>query len=74
MSLLGIDIGTSGCKAGAFSVEGKGLAMAYREYPTLHPATGWAAKKVIERLRTEIFQRYVCILLFVLAAFMKIFG
>jgi len=42
MSLLGIDIGTSGCKAGAFSVEGKRLALAYREYPTLHPAPGWA--------------------------------
>ena len=42
MSLLGIDIGTTGCKVGAFSVDGKRLALAYREYPTLHPAPGWA--------------------------------
>jgi xylulokinase len=42
MSLLGIDIGTSGCKAGAFSADGHCLAEAYREYPTLHPQPGWA--------------------------------
>jgi xylulokinase len=42
MSLLGIDIGTSGCKAGAFSADGRCLANAYREYPTLHPQPGWA--------------------------------
>lgn len=42
MSLLGIDIGTSGCKAGAFSTDGRCLAEAYREYPTLHPQPGWA--------------------------------
>jgi xylulokinase len=42
MSLLGIDIGTTQCKAAAFSVEGRCLATASREYPTLHPAPGWA--------------------------------
>lgn len=42
MSLLGIDIGTSGCKAGAFSADGRCLGMAYREYPTLHPQPGRA--------------------------------
>ncbi len=39
---MGIDIGTSGCKAGVFTEEGRPLAQAYREYPTLHPAPGWA--------------------------------
>lgn len=34
MSLLGIDVGTTGCKAAVFSTEGKCLAMAYREYGT----------------------------------------
>ncbi len=36
MSLLGIDIGTSGCKAAAFSYGGRQLSFAYREYPTLY--------------------------------------
>lgn len=42
MSLLGIDVGTTGCKAVAFSENGECLAQAYREYPTLHPRDGWA--------------------------------
>ncbi len=42
MSLLGIDIGTTGCKAAAFSESGNCLADAYREYPTLRPREGWA--------------------------------
>lgn len=42
MSLLGIDIGTTGCKAAAFCEDGACLASAYREYPTLHPQEGWA--------------------------------
>ncbi len=32
MSLLGIDIGTTGCKAVSFSTDGKQLARSYREY------------------------------------------
>jgi xylulokinase len=42
LSLLGIDVGTSGCKASAFSENGECLASAYREYVTLHPHDGWA--------------------------------
>ena len=42
MSLLGVDVGTTGCKAAAFSERGLCLASAYREYPTLHPGDGWA--------------------------------
>lgn len=42
MSLLGVDVGTTGCKAAAFSECGLCLASAYREYPTLHPRGGWA--------------------------------
>ena len=37
MSLLGIDVGTTGVKAAAFSEGGNGLAEAYREYPTFQP-------------------------------------
>jgi xylulokinase len=42
MSLLGIDVGTTGCKALAFDAEGRRLAFAYREYATLHPGPGQA--------------------------------
>jgi len=42
MSLLGIDVGTTGCKAGVIDAEGRLLALAYREYETLHPQPGWA--------------------------------
>ncbi len=42
MSLLGLDIGTTGCKALAFDAEGRRLASAYREYPTAHPHPGWS--------------------------------
>jgi len=41
MSLLGIDLGITGCKAIAFSEDGKMLARAYREYPLLYPKSGW---------------------------------
>jgi xylulokinase len=41
MSLLGIDLGTTGCKAVAFDEGGKILASAYREYPLHFPETGW---------------------------------
>lgn len=42
MSYLGLDIGTTGCKAAVFSAEGRLLALAYREYPLLAPEPGWA--------------------------------
>jgi xylulokinase len=37
MSLLGIDIGTSGCKAAAYGHDGRPVAAAAREYPTFYP-------------------------------------
>jgi len=40
MSLLGIDVGTTGCKAAAFSVEGRCLASAYREYAAVPRTDG----------------------------------
>jgi xylulokinase len=42
MSFLGIDVGTTGCKAGVVAEDGRLLALAYREYETLHPQPGWA--------------------------------
>ena len=42
MSVLGIDVGTSGCKAAAFSTDGTCLGTAAHEYATLHRQPGWA--------------------------------
>ena len=42
MSYLGIDVGTSGCKAGRFDARGSLLALAYRGYPLITPQIGWA--------------------------------
>jgi len=41
MSLLGIDVGTTGCKAIAFNEKGQPLSQAYREYPLCHPQPGF---------------------------------
>lgn len=41
MSVLGIDIGTTGCKAVAFNLDGAQIARAYREYPLHSPRPGW---------------------------------
>jgi xylulokinase len=48
MSLLGIDIGTAGCKAAAFSEGGKPLSLAYEEYDIRRPAPGRAELEVGE--------------------------
>lgn len=42
MSLLGIDIGTSGSKAAAFTADGARIAMAYREHAILRSGDGRA--------------------------------
>ncbi|HEO69874.1 MAG TPA: hypothetical protein ENN80_01325, partial [Candidatus Hydrogenedentes bacterium] len=42
MSLLGIDVGTTGCKASIFSCEGRLLGIAYREYDVARPRPGHA--------------------------------
>jgi xylulokinase len=42
MSLLGIDVGTTGCKAAVFSHSGQMLALGYEEYDFYHPQPGWA--------------------------------
>jgi xylulokinase len=42
MSLLGIDIGTTGCKVIALSANRAILATAHREYDVIRPQPGWA--------------------------------
>lgn len=42
MSLMGIDVGTTGCKATAFREDGRQLASAYAEYDMVRRQAGWA--------------------------------
>ena len=39
---LGIDIGTSGCKAVIFDEDGRQQSLAYREYDIISKKPGWA--------------------------------
>ncbi|MGA2977300.1 MAG: FGGY family carbohydrate kinase [Spirochaetia bacterium] len=41
MSFLGIDLGTTGCKAAVFSETGTQLSFAYNEYDMVRPRPGW---------------------------------
>jgi xylulokinase len=42
VSLLGIDVGTTGCKAVVFNKDGDILASQYQEHSLFHPNPGWA--------------------------------
>jgi len=42
MYLMGLDIGTTGCKASLFRENGELVAVSRREYEILFPAPGWA--------------------------------
>jgi xylulokinase len=42
VSFLGIDLGTSGCKAAAFSETGEQISFAYAEYDMVHSRPGWS--------------------------------
>jgi len=55
MSLMGLDIGTTGTKVIIFNEEGKILASAYREYPLYHPEPGWS-----ELDADEVWSNVVC--------------
>ena len=39
--LLGIDIGTSACKAAVFDLEGRVVAQSTKSYNVYYPAPGW---------------------------------
>ena len=46
--LIGIDIGTSACKAAAFRADGTAVASATAEYPVYYPHAGWAEQDAEE--------------------------
>jgi len=52
--LLGIDVGTSGCKTELFNVNGYSLAKAYRGYPIIHPKPGWSEEDPEEWWRAVV--------------------
>jgi xylulokinase len=59
MSVLGIDLGTTGCKAAAYSKDGHCLAQAYREYAAVHPRPGCVeleSRDVWNRVRQVILE------------------
>ena len=48
MSLLGVDVGTTGCKAAAYSENGRLLALHYEGYQIQKPRQGWAQLDAVE--------------------------
>ena len=56
-TLLGIDVGTGGCKITLIDVCGNVLADGFAEYPTHHPQPGWA-----EQIPGDWYHAVVCIL------------
>ena len=69
MSLLGIDVGTTGCKAAVYTEHGELLAWAYDEYDVEHPQPGYAelnasrvweiVKGVIRRVASQTDSRAI---------------
>ena len=59
MSLMGIDLGTSGCKAVVFDLEGNVLGSGYEEYPLIQRRPGWAEldPEAVWRAVTKVIAR-----------------
>ena len=55
MSLIGLDIGTAGCRAIVFAADGRILGRSGREYPIISPQPGWAEQdgELVWRLAWE---------------------
>ncbi len=59
MSLMGLDIGTTGTKANVFNERGELISSAYREYPLLYPRPGWIEldpEQVWDNVRAAVAQ------------------
>lgn len=52
--LMGIDEGTTGCKACLFTQDGRMVASASREYPSYYPQPGWVEQD-IEEIKEAVF-------------------
>ena len=51
---MGVDEGTTGCKAALFDETGKLVSIASREYPSYYPHPGWVEQD-IEEIKTAVF-------------------
>jgi len=47
-ALMGIDVGTSGCKVALFNLEGSLQAETHRSYPLIHSQPGWVEEDPLE--------------------------
>ena len=52
--LMGVDEGTTGCKAILFTQDGEQVASASREYPSYYPHPGWVEQDIGE-IRTAVY-------------------
>lgn len=50
--MVGIDMGSGGCKVTIVNIRGEIVANTFREYPTYYPNIGWAEQKPEEWLKT----------------------
>ncbi len=46
--LIGVDLGTSACKTVIFTLDGKKVSEAQKEYPVYHPQPRWAEQKPLD--------------------------
>lgn len=53
--LMGVDEGTTGCKAILFSENGEQIASTSREYPSYYPHPGWVEQD-IDEIKTAVFE------------------
>lgn len=53
--LMGVDEGTTGCKAILFSEEGKQITSTVREYPSYYPHPGWIEQDINE-IKNAVFE------------------
>lgn len=61
MHLIGLDIGTTGCKAALFAMDGSLITSAVREYPVDIPHPGWAEQdaEAVWRLAQETLRTVI---------------
>jgi xylulokinase len=58
--LLGLDMGTGGCKAALIDREGQVLAYAFREYPFINERPGWSGTiPIFIKLVCELFKQAI---------------
>jgi len=53
--LMGVDEGTTGCKAILFNEEGKQITATSREYPSYYPNPGWVEQDITE-IKNAVFE------------------